>query len=159
MAFPESILLYQQTTAKALNQTHTQLKIASSISHPFLWRREEKAHVRASPNASQELLIQLSMAGGTSRVTLPVLLLCLSSGSRATLPIFCLGLKWGTELRKRAQCGVSWHGLSTSRGLIGSDPCQVEALLSQPWQFTGQGRGIGLNASGLKEERLIKALI
>ena len=44
MAFPESILMYQQTTAKALNQTNTQLNIASSISHPFLWRKEEKAH-------------------------------------------------------------------------------------------------------------------
>lgn len=98
MAFPESILLYLQTTAKALNQTHTQLKIASSVSHPFRWRREEKAHARGSANGSEELLIQLSVAGGTSRVTLPVPLLCLSSGSRATLPVFCLGLKWGTEL-------------------------------------------------------------
>lgn len=38
MAFPESILIYQQTTAKALNQTHTRLKMASSTAHPFLWR-------------------------------------------------------------------------------------------------------------------------
>lgn len=40
MAFPESILVYQPTRAKALNPTHTQLKITSSISCPYLWRRE-----------------------------------------------------------------------------------------------------------------------
>jgi hypothetical protein len=51
MAFPENILIYQLTTAKALIQTHTQLKIASSISHPFLWRREGKAHISLSLGA------------------------------------------------------------------------------------------------------------
>lgn len=40
MVFPESILVYQPTRAKALNPTHTQLKITSSISCPYLWRRE-----------------------------------------------------------------------------------------------------------------------
>lgn len=43
MVFPESILVCQPTRAKALNPTHTQLKIASSISHPYLWRREREA--------------------------------------------------------------------------------------------------------------------
>lgn len=40
MVFPESILVCQPTRAKALNPTHTQLKITSSISCPYLWRRE-----------------------------------------------------------------------------------------------------------------------
>lgn len=43
MVFPESILVYQPTRAKALNPTYTRLKIASSVSCPYLWRREREA--------------------------------------------------------------------------------------------------------------------
>lgn len=53
MVFPESILVCQPTRAKALNPTHTQLKIASSISRPYLWRREREACTVTSANGSQ----------------------------------------------------------------------------------------------------------
>lgn len=58
-AFPEIILIYQQTTAKTLHQTRTQVKIASSISHHFLGKTEERARVWTSPDAGQALIISL----------------------------------------------------------------------------------------------------
>lgn len=98
MVFSESILVYQPTRAKALNPTHTQLKIASSISCPYLWRRERSVHSnlseRAIERASERPLWEpdsLCSAGG------------MSSGPPSVLGGLCLlGSEWGTGLQSSA---------------------------------------------------------
>lgn len=98
MAFPESILVHQATRAKALNPTHTQLKIASSLSCPYLQRREREACTPPSASGSKGSPTRLSPDGRT-RALLYLGGLCLRALSGASvLPDAAPGFLGGLTL-------------------------------------------------------------